>query len=120
MGQSLSQMTSRVVFDRDFFEHCTMRDKHLMREVIDLFKLQVESAVVELADLRDGQAWKFQAHRLKGAAAAVGATEIQMIASSWENRPMPARFSEREALRETLSQAMKAYVVEADKVVQTV
>jgi HPt (histidine-containing phosphotransfer) domain-containing protein len=104
-----------AIFDKAFLEHCTMGDKHLMAEIVGLFHSQVEKTAVDIIDAETSAEWKFHAHTLKGAAAAVGAGEIEMLASAWENRAFPKRFSEREALRTTLEQAAKAYFAEYRK-----
>jgi HPt (histidine-containing phosphotransfer) domain-containing protein len=104
-----------VIFDRAFFVHCTMGDRALMVEIIGLFQSQIETSLASIMDVSSSKDWKFFAHTLKGAAAAVGAGEIEMLASSWEVRPMPKRYSEREALAETLRQASQHYFSEANK-----
>jgi HPt (histidine-containing phosphotransfer) domain-containing protein len=105
-----------TIFDVAFFEHCTMGDKHLMIELIGLFKSQIEKTENELTEISSDAKWRFLAHTLKGAASAIGAVEIETLASSWENRPAPKRFSEREALRETLQQVAKRFFVKAQSV----
>jgi HPt (histidine-containing phosphotransfer) domain-containing protein len=118
MGQIVTQaIRGQNVFDRAFFEHCTMHDQQLMSEVIGLFRAQVETLTVGMVDITSKTEWKFQAHCLKGAAAAVGATEIEIIAASWEILAFPKRYSEREALRETLDIALRTYLAEASKLV---
>jgi HPt (histidine-containing phosphotransfer) domain-containing protein len=105
-----------TIFDVAFFEHCTMGDKQLMIELIGLFKSQVEKTEIELMDITSDAKWRFLAHTLKGAASAIGAVEIETLASAWENRPAPKRFSEREALRATLEQVAKRFFVKAQAV----
>jgi HPt (histidine-containing phosphotransfer) domain-containing protein len=106
----------RVVFDVAFFEHCTMGDKLLMAELIGLFKSQIEKTCISLMDVNSEADWRFQAHTLKGAAAAVGAVEIETLASAWEIRKAPKRYSERVALQETLEQLGKSYFAKAQAV----
>jgi HPt (histidine-containing phosphotransfer) domain-containing protein len=105
-----------TIFDVAFFEHCTMGDKQLMIELIGLFKSQIEKSENELMDISSDAKWRFLAHTLKGAASAIGAIEIETLASAWENRPAPKRFSEREALRETLQQVAKRFFNKAQAV----
>jgi HPt (histidine-containing phosphotransfer) domain-containing protein len=73
------------VFDFDRFAANTMNDDALQREVMGLFLDQVKAAK---ARLREGtlSAYdsKFLGHTLRGAAAAVGAGEIEEIGASWE------------------------------------
>jgi HPt (histidine-containing phosphotransfer) domain-containing protein len=108
--------SKQIVFDVAFFEHCTMGDKQLMAELIDLFKSQIEKTSTSLMEVTSEADWRFHTHTLKGAAAAVGAVEIETLASAWENRKAPKRFSEREALRETLEHAGKMYFDKAQSV----
>jgi HPt (histidine-containing phosphotransfer) domain-containing protein len=104
------------VFDVAFFEHCTMGDKQLMAELIELFKSQIEKTARALMEVTSEADWRFHTHTLKGAAAAVGAVEIETLANAWENRKAPKRFSEREALRETLEYAAEMYFAKAKAV----
>ncbi len=114
-GAELAQ-PSHVIFDVAFFEHCTMGDKQLMGELIELFRDQVEKTLNGLMEIASDKDWRFQAHTLKGAAAAIGAVEIETLASAWENRSVPRRYSEREALRETLEQVSKTFFAKAKSV----
>jgi HPt (histidine-containing phosphotransfer) domain-containing protein len=75
------------VFDRDLFETTTMHDAALQVEILSLFSdqltlLQQKLAVASLSV----QECKFLGHTLRGAAAAVGASEIECLAADWEDR----------------------------------
>lgn len=74
-----------VVFDRERFLTSTMNDYNLQREVLNLFLDQLAHirAVINLKPQSSSER-KFMAHTLRGAAAAVGASEIESLAKSWE------------------------------------
>jgi HPt (histidine-containing phosphotransfer) domain-containing protein len=114
-GAELAQ-PQHVIFDVAFFEHCTMGDRQLMSELIGLFRDQVEKTANGMMEINSDKDWRFQAHTLKGAAAAIGAVEIETLASAWESRSVPRRYSEREALRETLAQVSKNFFAKAEMV----
>lgn len=64
----------------------TMGDKALEVEVLQIFARQARSCLAELAG-RSQNETRSVAHRLKGAAAAVGAHEIVAIAAGLESDP---------------------------------
>jgi HPt (histidine-containing phosphotransfer) domain-containing protein len=77
---------SEMVFDRVRFAHSTMDDFDLQREVIGLFRIQVAETKerIKLGSI-SAEDRKFLSHNLRGAAAAVGAVQIEELAKTWEN-----------------------------------
>ena len=77
---------SETVFDRVRFAHSTMDDVDLQREVIGLFRTQVAETKqrIKLGSI-SSEDRKFLSHNLRGAAAAVGALQIEELAKTWEN-----------------------------------
>ncbi len=75
----------KAVFDKEQFESTTMYDGALQAEILVLFDQQLASVAQKLANtVLSAHDNKFISHTLRGAAAAVGAIEIELIASSWE------------------------------------
>jgi hypothetical protein len=71
-----------LVFDRAVLAHHTMDDLALANEIMNLFLDQLTQ--LETADW-PGLDLTFQMHTLRGAAAAVGATQLQYIADEWSD-----------------------------------
>ncbi len=76
---------SDVVFDRVRFAQSTMDDTNLQREVIGLFRAQVADTKERVRSGFSAEDRKFLSHNLRGAAAAVGALQIEELAKTWEN-----------------------------------
>ena len=70
------------VFDRAVLAHHTMDDLALANEIMKLFLDQLTQ--LETADW-PGLDLTFQMHTLRGAAAAVGATQLQYLADEWSD-----------------------------------
>jgi HPt (histidine-containing phosphotransfer) domain-containing protein len=77
---------SETVFDRVRFGQSTMDDIDLQREVIGLFRAQVAETKerIKFGSI-SSEDRKFLSHNLRGAAAAVGAVQIEELAKTWEN-----------------------------------
>jgi HPt (histidine-containing phosphotransfer) domain-containing protein len=103
------------VFDLAFFEHCTSGDKALMQELLGLFRGQIEKSAENIIECPNDKDWAFITHTLKGAAAAVGAVQIEMLVSTWEIKARPRRFAERAALAEALQLAAAGFFKVANK-----
>ena len=85
MGGGLNELPKLTVFDRELFEMTTMNDLKLQVEVLELFSTQLSLVRKTLSQTRlDLQDSKFMSHSLRGAASAVGANEIEDLASQWE------------------------------------
>lgn len=99
---------SETVFDRVRFAQSTMDDIALQCEVIGLFRAQVAETKerIKLGSISSHDR-KFLSHNLRGAAAAIGALQIEELAKTWENVSFDA--SVLEAL---LDQAETAFIVE--------
>jgi hypothetical protein len=72
------------VFDQPQFEASTMSDSALQREILGLFFDQVVEALdrLKLGPLSADEI-KFMGHTLRGAAAAIGAIEIEKLAADF-------------------------------------
>lgn len=93
MGRQLKQVQSNqsfgiddaLVFDRLRFETNTMFDSALQSEILGLFQSQIVQMEVRLSQgavtIEDS---KFLGHTLRGAAASVGALELEDIGANWE------------------------------------
>ena len=81
----------------------TMGDTALETEVLKLFARQARQAMAEMAE-RDAEACSQEAHRLKGAALAVGAVAVAEAAAAIEKCPADAE----------LQSALGAAVLEAE------
>jgi HPt (histidine-containing phosphotransfer) domain-containing protein len=102
-GKTTTPYDKRI-FDFDLFDHLTMGDFALQEEVINLFRLQIQSSLDTFGMEPDGNAWRMNAHTLKGAAAAVGAVRIAVQAESWERSgDMPSDLSAARSLLEALA-----------------
>lgn len=99
---------SETVFDRIRFAQSTMDDIDLQREVIGLFRAQVAETKdrIKLGSIAFEDR-KFLSHNLRGAAAAVGALQIEELAKTWENVSFDAA-----VLEALLDQAEAAFVAE--------
>ena len=72
-------------FDLERFVLSTMGDAGLQCEVIGLFVTQVDETCKRLhSGSISAEERKFLSHNLRGAAAAVGALQIEELAKSWE------------------------------------
>ncbi|MCA3554643.1 Hpt domain-containing protein [Aestuariivirga sp.] len=78
-----------AVFDRLGLEHNTMHDQRLAVEVLGLFLAQLPATLQLLDNAATAAEWKFAAHTLKGASAAVGAQKLQNLAACLENLAFP-------------------------------
>ncbi len=73
----------RQPFERDILLRQVMDDLNLAEEVLGLFIRQLEN--LELADW-SGLELAHEMHKLKGAAATVGAVEIEVLAAKWRKQ----------------------------------
>jgi HPt (histidine-containing phosphotransfer) domain-containing protein len=85
----ISSKSSVVVFDCGILESSTMNDRGLQIEVLGMFRTQLSDVIRQLDDCLPETDWRFVAHTLRGTAAAVGATEIAVLAEGWQaGRPL--------------------------------
>jgi HPt (histidine-containing phosphotransfer) domain-containing protein len=78
-----------VSLDQDYLDRVTFGDVPLRDELINLFLSQVASTILKLPLLRKPDDWRFSAHSLRGAAAAIGAQEIATLCTHWEETGPP-------------------------------
>lgn len=78
-----------AVFDRLGLEHNTMHDQRLAAEVLGLFLAQMPATLQLLDQAGTAADWKFAAHTLKGACAAVGAQKLHNLAACLETLAFP-------------------------------
>jgi HPt (histidine-containing phosphotransfer) domain-containing protein len=85
--EAFSVVQTPSVFDRSHFESATMHDVVLQREILGLFFAQLEQVRerINLGPVSDDDA-RFLAHTLRGAASAVGASELEKIGMKWEKQ----------------------------------
>ncbi len=85
-GQVASGLAiGHAAFDAVRFEQSTMSDVVLQREVIGLFLAQLAQTRQRLKrGALSAKNRKFMSHNLRGAAAAIGALQIEELAKSWE------------------------------------
>jgi len=80
---STSTERSRPAFERDILLRQVMDDLNLAEEVLGLFIRQLEN--LESADW-SGLELPHEMHKLKGAAATVGAVQIEVLAAKWRKQ----------------------------------
>jgi HPt (histidine-containing phosphotransfer) domain-containing protein len=78
-----------VAFDSAHLDHFTMQDQALALEVLGLFLGQLPASIARLSEARTAAEWRFAAHGLKGASAAVGAHELSQLAARLEDTDFP-------------------------------
>jgi HPt (histidine-containing phosphotransfer) domain-containing protein len=83
------QPAQLACFDREHFNNQTFGDPGLQREIIGLFLKQLDDAAASLSEPMTVAAWRYLAHTLKGAAAAVGAVSLAKLAAAWELEGVP-------------------------------
>jgi HPt (histidine-containing phosphotransfer) domain-containing protein len=80
-------VAAKAVLDRGHFEANTMYDVALQREILDIFLTQVNEMRLRLnsADVSPHDI-KFLGHTLRGAAAAIGAVEFEVLGRKLEKQ----------------------------------
>ena len=82
----ISDDAQKPIFDRQQFEDNTMSDRTLQQEILFLFLAQIQDVRKKLNEGPVSmEESRFLGHTLRGAAAAVGATDFVLIAENWEN-----------------------------------
>ncbi len=102
-------LDSVPAFDRDILAHHTMQDVDLQQQVLAMFFSQLAKvrARLEQGPIAAGEA-KAIAHTLRGAASAVGAKRIEVIAKTWEEDP-----TEWDQVRLDITRAEQDFLAEA-------
>ena len=98
-----------AVFDIEHFSSQTFGERVLQEEILQLFLTQIED--LEHRFLGEGAAasWRYLAHTLKGAAAAVGATALMRLAERWEDEPAPADPLQWQSVRDEFNTCCDAF-----------
>jgi hypothetical protein len=95
-----------VALDVAYLDLNTFGDSALRREIIGLFRAQLDAVQKRLQLPMDEKSWTYLTHTLKGAAAAVGARQLAALADRWGCGPHPISIDGRKALGEDLKQAL--------------
>jgi len=93
-GHDESRSRASDPIDLAYLSRQTLGDEDLKREVLDLFLAQITAAQLELA-AADCEERRMLAHRLVGAARAVGAFGLAACAAELEAAPQSAEVAER-------------------------
>jgi Hpt domain len=101
-GQSISNCIS---LDKNYLDRVTFGDIPLRDELINLFLTQVSATILKLPLLRKPDDWRFTAHSLRGAAAAIGAQEIAALCTFWEESGPPRLASAKQECATDLAAA---------------
>jgi HPt (histidine-containing phosphotransfer) domain-containing protein len=94
--RAVKSISDCIALDSDYLNRVTFGDLSLRSELIDLFLTQVAATVIKLPLLRNPDDWRFNAHSLRGAAAAIGAQEIAALCTRWEEAGMPNLANDRQ------------------------
>jgi HPt (histidine-containing phosphotransfer) domain-containing protein len=101
-----------AAIDRAYLARFTLGNASLAREVLELFAAQAPLYLEALQRASTDREWRQAAHTLKGAAAAVGARQLQRLAELAERvgrgPPSTARDGERELAIGVIKEAMAA------------
>jgi HPt (histidine-containing phosphotransfer) domain-containing protein len=95
--------------DLAHLNNSTLGDKTLREEILGLFLAQVEASVKSLPLTRDGSAWHYLTHTLKGAASAVGAKRIAALADEWGKSALPSHTLLRQNMASELAKALQDF-----------
>lgn len=101
--------TAEPAIDHRHLDHVTMQDQSLAVEVLGLFLGQLPASIRDLAEAPTAADWRFAAHSLKGAAAAVGARQLSELAARLEGAAFPGEPQERESYLQALQTAEQAF-----------
>lgn len=104
-----------MVLDRDFLNENTFHDASLRQEIMELFFKQLSEVEISLRKPMDAKAWRYMAHTLKGAAAAVGAQQISRLALDWEMAGLPANSQALATRQLSFARALAAFESAAGK-----
>jgi hypothetical protein len=94
-----------LVFDRARLGIYTFDSPDVEREVLQLFVGQVAVTLDQVLAAEQN----FMAHTLKGAAASVGALEIETLVRAWELTGLPASADQRRAAHGELALALERF-----------
>lgn len=98
-----------TALDRAHLARYTMENRELEREIIALFLQQLPATTAMLKTAATQADWKLAAHTLKGSAAAVGATRINVLAAELEKWAFDADRDPVENLLAALDRAIAQF-----------
>jgi HPt (histidine-containing phosphotransfer) domain-containing protein len=104
-----------VALDGDYLNRNTFGDYSLRNEIIGLFLAQLDGSKKLFGTTIDQTSWQFTAHTLKGAAAAVGARQIIVLAEEWERTPVPNNQAKRDYCLFQLENCIAAFKAAANR-----
>lgn len=93
------------VLDRAHFDHMTGADRALQREVLGLFRMQVEGWTNAFAS---GAGWREAVHTMKGSARGIGFTALAAACEAAERVDEAARDAALARVSQALSEALTA------------
>src|SRR5262245_20192187 len=106
------RVSATAASGRAALAHFTLRNEALAREVLELFAAQAPCYLEALRRAATDRDWQRAAHTLKGAAAAVGARQLQRLAELAERvgrgSPRAVREAERELAIGVIAEATAA------------
>lgn len=91
------------VFDQAHFDHMTGGDRSLQREVVDLFRAQIEGWN---AAMSAGQGWRDAVHTLKGSARGIGLSALAAACEVAESAPEVEVAAAINGVRAALAEAL--------------
>jgi HPt (histidine-containing phosphotransfer) domain-containing protein len=97
-----------LVLDRAHFDHMTGADRALQREVLGLFRMQVEGWTGVFAS---GEGWREAVHTMKGSARGIGFTALAAACEAAEH----VGEAEREAALAKVGQALAMALAELEQ-----
>ncbi|MBN8608231.1 MAG: Hpt domain-containing protein [Caulobacterales bacterium] len=97
-----------LVLDRAHFDHMTGADRALQREVLGLFRLQVEGWI---GAFTSGEGWREAVHTMKGSARGIGFAALAAACEAAER----VNEAEREAALARVGQALTAALSELEQ-----
>jgi HPt (histidine-containing phosphotransfer) domain-containing protein len=97
-----------LVLDRAHFDHMTGADRALQREVLGLFRMQVEGWTGAFAS---GEGWREAVHTMKGSARGIGFTALAAACEAAEH----VGEAEREAALAKVGQALAMALAELEQ-----
>jgi HPt (histidine-containing phosphotransfer) domain-containing protein len=93
------------VFDQAHFDHMTGADRALQREVLELFRGQIEGWS---AAMSAGQGWRDAVHTLKGSARGIGLSALAAACEAAEQAPEAEIAAGLAGVRTALAEALGA------------
>lgn len=84
-----AEIAAAEVLDRAHLNHNTMQNQSLAEEVLGLFLIQLPAMLDALDAASTATEWAFATHTLKGAAAAIGAQRLRLLAAELEASAFP-------------------------------